>query len=91
VDSVDPTVARSVQPVQHPPASAVTAFVPEEVRDIVPIDEMIQATGREPPPVADPERPGFAGVTIAHLTAPPTHPTAHSKNAIAVSTRQEAG
>jgi proline racemase len=63
-------------------------LVPEEGREIVRIGELIKAATREQLPVVHPEQPGFAGVTIALLTAPPTHPSAHSKNAVVVSTGQ---
>ena len=33
-----------------------------------------------------PVQPGFSGVTIAELTGPPTHPDAHAKNVVTVST-----
>jgi proline racemase len=63
-------------------------LVPEEGREIVRIGEMIKAATREQLPVVHPEQPGFAGVTIAILIAPPTHPSAHSRNAVIVSTGQ---
>jgi proline racemase len=63
-------------------------LAPDEGREIVRIGEMIKAAAREQLPVVHPEQPGFAGVTIAILTAPPTHPSAHSKNAVIVSTGQ---
>ena len=67
-----------------------TAFglrlTPDEGRDIVRISEMIKAAAQEQLPVAHPEQPGFAGVTIAELSAPPTRPGTHMKNAVTVST-----
>jgi proline racemase len=63
-------------------------LAPDEGREIVRIGEMIKAAAREQLPVVHPEQPGFAGVTIAILTAPPTHPAAHSRNAVIVSTGQ---
>ena len=33
-----------------------------------------------------PLQPGFSGVTIAELSGPPTHPDAHAKNVVTVST-----
>ncbi len=63
-------------------------LVPDEGREIVRIGEMIKAATREQLPVVHPEQPGFEGVTIALLTGPPTHPAAHSKNAVVVSTGQ---
>ena len=69
-----------------------TAFglrlTPDEGRDIVRISEMIKAAAQEQLPVSHPEQPGFAGVTIAQLSAPPTRPDAHLKNAVTVSTGQ---
>ena len=67
-----------------------TAFglrlTPDEGRDIVRISEMIKAAAQEQLPVAHPEQPGFAGVTIAQLSGPPSRPDAHLKNAVTVST-----
>lgn len=59
---------------------------PEEGRDIVRISEMIKAAAQEQLPVVHPEQPGFAGVTIAQLSGPPSRPDAHMKNAVTVST-----
>jgi len=61
-------------------------LTPDEGRDIVRIGEMIKAATREQLPVAHPENPAIAGVTIAQLTAPPTVPGATAKNAVVVST-----
>jgi len=61
-------------------------LTPEEGRDIVRISEMIKAAAQEQLPVVHPEQPGFEGITIAELSAPPTHPEAHVKNAVTVST-----
>ena len=47
---------------------------------------MIKAAAQEQLPVVHPEQPGFAGITIAELSAPPTHPGARMKNAVTVST-----
>ena len=67
-----------------------TAFglrlTPDEGRDIVRISEMIKAAAQEQLPVVHPEQPGFAGVTIAQLSGPPSRPDAHLKNAVTVST-----
>jgi proline racemase len=62
------------------------ALTPDEGRDIVRIGEMIKAAAREQLPVAHPENPKINGITIAQLSAPPTHPEAHRKNAVVVST-----
>ena len=61
-------------------------LTPDEGRDIVRISEMIKAATQEQLPVVHPAQPGFAGVTIAELSAPPTRPDAHLKNAVTVST-----
>jgi len=63
-------------------------LTPDEGRDIVRISEMIKAAAREQLPVVHPEQPGFAGVTIAELSGPPSRPDAHMKNAVTVSTGQ---
>ncbi len=59
---------------------------PDEGRDIVRISEMIKAAAREQLPIVHPDQPGFSGITIAELSAPPTRPDAHLKNAVTVST-----
>ncbi len=61
-------------------------LTPDEGREIVRIGEMIKAAAQEQLPVEHPTQAGFTGVTIAILTAPPTSPEAHSKNAVIVST-----
>lgn len=61
-------------------------LTPDEGRDIVRIGEMIKAATQEQLPVVHPQQPEFAGVTIAVLSAPPTRPGAHAKNAVVVST-----
>jgi len=61
-------------------------LTPDEGREIVRISEMIKAAAAEQLPVVHPTQPEFAGVTIAALSGPPTHPKAHSKNAVTVST-----
>lgn len=63
-------------------------LTPDEGRDIVRISEMIKAAAQEQLPVTHPEQPGFTGITIAELSGPPTHPDAHLKNAVTVSTGQ---
>jgi len=60
-------------------------LTPDEGRDIVRLSEMIKAATQEQLPVAHPENSEIAGVTIAQLSAPPTHPDAHAKNAVTVS------
>src|SRR5215469_335941 len=54
----------------------------DEGRDIVRIGEMIKAAAHEQLPVVHPTHEEFAGITIGMLTAPPTHPGAHAKNAV---------
>jgi len=61
-------------------------LVPEEGREIVRVGEMIKAAAREQLPVVHPEQPGFAGITIAQLSGPPSGPGADLKNAVIVST-----
>ena len=62
------------------------ALTQDEGRDIVRIGEMIKAAAREQLPVVHPENPGIAGISIAQLSAPPSRPEAHRKNAVIVST-----
>jgi proline racemase len=61
-------------------------LTPDEGRDIVRLSEMIKAAAREQLPVVHPENPGFSGITIAQLSAPPQQPSAHRRNAVTVST-----
>ena len=61
-------------------------LTPDEGRDIVRITEMIKTAAREQLPVTHPEQPGFSGISIAQLSGPPSHPDAHMKNAVTVST-----
>jgi proline racemase len=61
-------------------------LTPDEGRDIVRVSEMVKAAAAEQLPVTHPSQPGFTGVTIAELCAPPTHPDAHAKNVVTVST-----
>jgi proline racemase len=58
----------------------------DEARDIVRVAEMIKAAAREQLPIAHPENPGIAGVTIAQISGPPQRPDAHRRNAVVVST-----
>jgi proline racemase len=59
---------------------------PVEGGDIVRIGEMIKAAAQIQLPVVHPEQPGFEGITISQLSAPPTAVGAHCKNAVIVST-----
>jgi proline racemase len=61
-------------------------LTPDEGREIVRVGEMIKAAAREQLPVVHPEQPGFAGITIAELTAPPLGDGADARNAVVVST-----
>jgi proline racemase len=61
-------------------------LTPDEGRDVVRITEMIKAAAREQLPVTHPEQPGFTGPTIGQLSGPPSHPDAHMKNVVTVST-----
>lgn len=61
-------------------------LTPDEGRDIVRITEMLKAAAREQLPVAHPDQPGFAGVTIGQLSGPPSGPHADMRNVVTVST-----
>jgi len=61
-------------------------ITPDEGREIVRLGEMIKTAAREQLPVVHPDQPDFEGITIAVLSARPTHGDAHSKNAVVVST-----
>jgi len=61
-------------------------ITPDCGRDIVRIGEMVKAAAQEQLPAVHPDQPGFEGITIAVLSAPPTHPDADMKNAVIVST-----
>lgn len=59
---------------------------PENGAELVRVSEMIRAATREQLPVAHPDNPEIVGPTISQLSAPPTHPEAHRKNAVTVAT-----
>ncbi len=61
-------------------------LTPDEGKEIVRISEMIKTATQEQLPVTHPTNPEFSGVTIAQLSGSPTHPDAHMKNAVTVST-----
>lgn len=61
-------------------------IIPERGADLVRAGEMIKAAAREQLPVAHPENPAIAGVSIALLSGPPTQPGAASKNTVVIST-----
>ncbi len=58
----------------------------DEAREIVKVAEMIKAATQEQLPVTHPENAGISGVTIAQLSGPPSHPDAHRRNTVVVST-----
>jgi proline racemase len=61
-------------------------LTPDEGREIERVGEMIKAAAQEQLSVTHPSQPGFTGVTITLLSAPPTGPEAHARNAVVVST-----
>ena len=61
-------------------------LTPDEGRDIVRISEMIKAAATKQLPVAHPEQPGFAGITIAQLSGPAHDPANSMRNVVTVST-----
>ena len=61
-------------------------LVPEEGREIARLGEMIRAAAVEQLPVVHPENPDIAGISICQISGPATHPDAHRKNAVVVST-----
>lgn len=61
------------------------ALTPDEGRDLVRVGEMVKAAAREQIPVAHPETPELAGITIMEWTGPPSVPGAHGKNTVVVS------
>ncbi len=61
-------------------------LVPDEGREIARLGEMIRAAAVEQLPVVHPENPAISGISISQLSGPPTHPEAHRKNAVVVST-----
>lgn len=61
-------------------------LTPDEGRDITRIGEMIKAAAAEQLPVAHPDQPGFAGITIAQLSGPAHSTENHMRNAVVVST-----
>jgi proline racemase len=61
-------------------------LTPDEGRDITRATEMIKASAREQLPVAHPEEPTFAGITIGQLSGPPHDPRNARRNVVTVST-----
>ena len=69
------------------PADALgVELVPEAGREIVRVGEMVKKAAQEQLEATHPDNPEIRGVTIAEITGPPTHPRAHAKNAVVVST-----
>ncbi len=66
-------------------------LVPEEGRDIVRTAAMILAATQEQLPVAHPENPRIAGVSISQISGEPVSPGAHRKNTVVVSTGKMTG
>ena len=60
-------------------------LTPDEGRDLVRVGEMVKAAAREQIPVAHPEQPELAGISIMEWTGPPSVPGAHAKNTVVVS------
>ena len=66
---------------------AGVSITPEDGGEIVRVGEMIKAaTVEQLDTPVHPDNPEIRGVTIGLLSAPPTHPEAHMKNAVVVST-----
>ncbi len=63
-------------------------IAPENGGEIVRLGEMVKAAAFEQLPAVHPENPEIAGITIAQISGPPTHPKAARKNAVVVSTGQ---
>jgi proline racemase len=61
-------------------------LTPDEGADIVRITEMIKAAANEQLPVAHPDQPGFAGITIGQLSGPAHDPANSRRNVVTVST-----
>ena len=60
-------------------------LTPDEGRDLVRVGEMVKAAAREQIPVAHPDEPALAGITIVELTGPPALPGSHGRNTVVVS------
>jgi proline racemase len=60
-------------------------LTPDEGRDLVRVGEMIKAAAREQIPVAHPEQPELAGISIMEWAGPPSVPGADGKNTVVVS------
>ncbi|HET9541115.1 MAG TPA: proline racemase family protein [Candidatus Limnocylindria bacterium] len=60
-------------------------LTPDEGRDLVRVGEMVKAAAREQIPVAHPEQPELAGISIMEWTGPPSVAGADAKNTVVVS------
>ena len=60
-------------------------LTPDEGRELVRVGEMVKAAAREQIPVAHPEQPELAGISIMEWTGPPSVPGADAKNTVVVS------
>jgi proline racemase len=60
-------------------------LTPDEGRDLARVGEMVKAAAREQVPVAHPEQPELAGISILQWTGPPSAPEANGKNTVVVS------
>lgn len=54
--------------------------------ELVRVSEMIRVATCQQLPVVHPENPQLTGPSISQISGPPTHPNAHRKNAVTVST-----
>lgn len=61
-------------------------LTPDEGADLTRVTEMIKAAAAEQLPVAHPEQPGFAGITIGQLSGPAHDARNSARNAVTVST-----
>ncbi|HLW82202.1 MAG TPA: proline racemase family protein [Candidatus Acidoferrales bacterium] len=61
-------------------------LTPDEAHDIVRAGEMIKAAAQEQLPVAHPENPEIAGITIAQLSGPSVNSGVDRRNTVIVST-----
>ena len=61
-------------------------ITPQNGAKIARIGAMLRAAASEQAPVTHPENQEFRNVSISQLSAPPTHPDAHCKNAVTVAT-----
>ena len=62
------------------------ALTPENGANITRVTEMIKTAAREQLPVAHPENPDIAGISVGQLYGPPARPDAARRNVVTVST-----